>query len=121
VTYDSRGIAKALKLRRRTPILVAPSPVRGDVHIELQRCKGCQLCIECCPTHVLELSESFNSAGYHHPVVVADECVCCQGCYKICPDFAIFAILREAATPEPASGSVTVTVVQQDVRAEVQP
>ncbi len=121
MTYDSRGIAKALKLRRRTPILVAPSPVRGDVHIELQRCKGCQLCIECCPTHVLELSESFNSAGYHHPVVVADECVCCQGCYKICPDFAIFAILREAATPEAASGSVTVTVVQQDVRAEVRP
>lgn len=119
--YDSEGIAEALRLRRRTPILGAPSPVRGDVHIQVQRCKGCELCIECCPTHVLALSESFNSAGYHHPVVVADECICCQGCYMICPDFAIFAIVREAATQKAPSGSAAVTVVQRNVRAEVRP
>jgi 2-oxoglutarate ferredoxin oxidoreductase subunit delta len=122
VRYDSEVIAETLRLRRRTPILAAPSPIRGDVHIRVERCKGCQLCIECCPTHVLRLSESFNDAGYHHPVVAAaDECVCCQGCYKICPEFAIFAVLREAATQEAASGGVPVTVVQRDVRAEVRP
>ena len=119
--YDSEGIAEALMLRRRTPIVAAPSPVRGDVHIRVERCKGCELCIECCPTHVLRLSESFNDAGHHHPVVVADECVCCQGCYKICPEFAIFAILREAATQGAASGGVAVTVARQDVGAEVRP
>jgi 2-oxoglutarate ferredoxin oxidoreductase subunit delta len=121
VRYDSQGTAEALRLRRRTPILAAPSPVRGDVHIRVERCKGCQLCIECCPTHVLRLSETFNDAGYHHPVVVADECICCQACYTICPEFAIFAIPREAATQEAASGGAAVTVVQRDVRAEVRP
>ena len=117
--YESESIKRALRLKRRSPILAAPALVRGDVQIQVLRCKGCQLCIECCPTHVLGLSEGFNSAGYRHPVVLADECVCCQGCYKVCPDFAIFAVLREAAAQEAASGGSAVTVVQRDVKAEV--
>ena len=104
--YDYEGIAEALSLRRRAPILVAPVPVRGDVHIQAQRCKGCELCIECCPVHVLRRSDNFNDAGYHYPVVTADECVCCQACYKICPDLAIFAVLRET----PAQGAASTQV-----------
>jgi 2-oxoglutarate ferredoxin oxidoreductase subunit delta len=99
--------------------MAAPSPVRGDVHIQVQRCKGCELCIECCPTHVLRPSESFNDAGYHYPVVVADECVCCQGCYKICPEFAIFAILRGRDRAGSERGGVAVAVLQRDADAEV--
>ena len=103
---DFKGIAEALSLRRRAPILAAPLPVRGDVHIQADRCKGCELCIECCPAHVLRRSESFNAGGYHYPVVTADECICCQACYKICPDLAIFAVLRETAAGETASAEV---------------
>ena len=76
----------------RAPILPKPPPVRGTVHIRVERCKGCELCVEYCPTRVLALSSEFNAAGYHYPVVVSDDCVACQGCMTICPEFAIFAV-----------------------------
>jgi 2-oxoglutarate ferredoxin oxidoreductase subunit delta len=113
------GIAETLGLRRRSPMLLAPSPVRGDVHIQIQRCKGCGLCTDCCPNHVLRLSESFNDAGYHYPVVAGEDCVCCQACYMICPDLAIFAVLREAASRESAGAGTAVTPAQRDLTGEV--
>ncbi len=66
---------------------------RGIVHVVEDRCKGCGYCIEYCPTKVLELSNRFNSKGYHPPAAVRPElCVNCRYCETICPDFAIFSI-----------------------------
>ncbi len=77
----------------RAPMLPAPPPVRGTVHILIERCKGCEFCVEYCPTGVLALSDEFNVKGYHYPVVVsADECIACQACSTICPEYAIFAL-----------------------------
>lgn len=81
----------------RAPILSEPVPVRGTVHIRVERCKGCELCIEYCPPRVLALSPDFNAKGYHYPVVGSDDCICCQACSTICPEFAIFA--TPAAVP----------------------
>lgn len=78
--------------RARTPIPPEPPPVRGTVHLLTERCKGCELCIEYCPTDVLTLSSEFNVKGYHYPLVVSDDCIACQGCSTICPEFAIFAL-----------------------------
>ena len=65
----------------------------GDVHIIVDRCKGCGFCVEYCPKDVLELSEKFNRKGYHPPIVVqSGECVNCDLCEMICPDFAIFCL-----------------------------
>lgn len=75
----------------RIPVLPQPQPPRGTVHIRVERCKGCQLCIECCPTDVLTLSVGFNAKGYHYPEVASDACITCQACATICPDYAIFA------------------------------
>ena len=65
--------------------------IKGDIHINKDRCKGCGFCVEYCPRDVLELSEEFNIKGYHPPrIIKEDECCYCQLCETICPEFAIF-------------------------------
>lgn len=64
----------------------------GEVLIIEERCKGCGFCVEYCPKGVLVLSERFNKKGYHPPEVIKKgECVNCNLCEMICPDFAIFS------------------------------
>lgn len=83
-----------------------PAPIRGVVHIDIDRCKGCELCVEYCPTEVLELSSQFNPKGYHYPEVAGENCICCQACFTICPEFAIFVTL---ATSEVGAREVSVS------------
>ncbi|OYD13961.1 4Fe-4S ferredoxin [candidate division WOR-3 bacterium JGI_Cruoil_03_51_56] len=67
-------------------------PPHGEVHIVIDRCKGCGFCITYCPRQVLEVSTHFNRKGYHPPTVVHPEaCVNCGLCETICPDFAIWS------------------------------
>lgn len=75
----------------RSPITQRPQAPGGIVHVTIARCKGCELCIECCPTKVLTLSRDYNGAGYHYPVWSGDGCIECNACYTICPEYAIFA------------------------------
>ena len=75
----------------------------GEVHIIVDRCKGCGFCIEYCPKDVLEFSDAFNRKGYHPPKVVkSDECVNCSLCEMICPDFAIFCLSISDENGSPA-------------------
>jgi len=68
----------------------------GEIHIMKERCKGCGFCVEYCPRDVLELSEEFNLKGYHPPVIADDDaCVECHLCEMLCPEFAIYVVLKE--------------------------
>ncbi len=80
----------------RTPVNLDSVHVpRGVVHLILERCKGCKLCIELCPQDVLEASDDLNDKGYHYPIIAEGKetsCVHCGFCTMICPEFAIFTL-----------------------------
>lgn len=67
------------------------------VVIDLERCKGCALCVEFCPQDSLRLSEEITPRG-HHPAEVCnkDACTGCMICVLMCPDVAI-SIYRDAS------------------------
>jgi 2-oxoglutarate ferredoxin oxidoreductase subunit delta len=72
----------------------------GDVHIDIEQCKGCEFCIEYCPRDVLKLSKDFNRKGYHYPIVLKQgACVNCTLCEMICPDFSIFVVEGKPSHP----------------------
>jgi 2-oxoglutarate ferredoxin oxidoreductase subunit delta len=69
---------------------------RGEIHVLLERCKGCGWCVEFCPRKVLEVSDEINSKGYHPPKAVkANACASCGLCELLCPEFAIYVVETE--------------------------
>lgn len=69
---------------------------KGTVTIDVNRCKGCSLCIDACPQSVLVLDDNlFNARGYH-PVSYRDpdsKCTGCALCAVNCPDVC-FTVYR---------------------------
>ena len=69
--------------------IFSPLAIAGD------RCKGCGLCVEACPRHVLALNESVVNALGYHPVQLFDPAACTSDalCARVCPDvvFTVFA------------------------------
>ena len=75
----------------------------GDVYVIADRCKGCGFCVEYCPKDILAMSKGFNKKGYHPPEVVKHgECVNCNLCEMICPDFAIYSVEAQEEVKETA-------------------
>ena len=67
---------------------------RGTVVIELERCKGCDLCIDACPPRVLEMTvHDLNEQGFRYPQLVSEGCTACRACAQICPDF-VFQVYK---------------------------
>lgn len=65
-------------------------------------CKGCGICVEFCPSKVLELTEQGKAN-----VVREEDCISCGFCELHCPDFAIVVRDKEAAKSD-ASPKATV-------------
>jgi 2-oxoglutarate ferredoxin oxidoreductase subunit delta len=70
------------------------------LEIAIDRCKGCRLCIDVCPRHVLALDETFVNALGYHPVWLTgpDQCTSCALCARICPDAVYTVYARPKAT-----------------------
>ena len=82
----------ALATAARSDRPVTESPFE-PLEIAVDRCKGCGLCIDACPKHVLAHDDSIvNPLGYH-PIRLTDaaSCTSCALCARICPD-AVFAV-----------------------------
>jgi 2-oxoglutarate ferredoxin oxidoreductase subunit delta len=63
--------------------------VKGRVEIDIQKCKGCELCTVVCKENTLALSKEINNKGYRYIVTVNDDCTGCINCALVCPDAVI--------------------------------
>jgi 2-oxoglutarate ferredoxin oxidoreductase subunit delta len=63
----------------------------ASVTVKEELCKGCGLCVEACPKHIMKLDPSnTNQKGYHTAhCAVMEECIGCAFCAMMCPDVAI--------------------------------
>lgn len=65
---------------------------RGTVVVDVEACKGCELCIEACPPRVLKMGTEVNARGYRYPLL-RPGCTGCKACSQICPDF-VFQVYK---------------------------
>ena len=73
----------------------------GRIVIDVERCKGCELCREACPQEVISLGDTFNAKGYR-PALLVDpdhDCTGCALCAVVCPD-ACITVYRDIPTPK---------------------
>lgn len=64
--------------------------IKGTIVVDNERCKGCGVCVEACPTKVLRLNKEVNSRGYNYSYMADPEaCIGCAGCAVVCPDSCI--------------------------------
>ncbi|MBQ2826216.1 MAG: 4Fe-4S dicluster domain-containing protein [Clostridia bacterium] len=63
----------------------------NKVTFNVDRCKGCGLCVTVCPKKIITLSSTnLNQKGYH-PAEITDmsKCIACAMCATMCPDTVI--------------------------------
>ena len=89
---------------------------RGDIKIDIEKCKGCELCVESCPEDVIAMSKEVNNKGYLYAVKIEDNCTGCTNCALVCPD-AVITVFREVKKKKEqiakitnVTGNITVTV-----------
>jgi len=90
--------------------------VKGDIVIDIEKCKGCELCVEACPQETLGLSKKVNSRGYLYVVKIQDNCTGCVNCALVCPD-AVLKVYRKTLGKE--SPVAVVSNVTQDLTLTV--
>jgi 2-oxoglutarate ferredoxin oxidoreductase subunit delta len=66
---------------------------RGTVVVDVDACKGCELCVDACPPGVLVMTtNTVNMRGYRFPLLL-EGCTGCAACSTVCPDF-VFQVYR---------------------------
>jgi 2-oxoglutarate ferredoxin oxidoreductase subunit delta len=64
--------------------------IKGKIKIDIQKCKGCELCTVACKEDSIKLSKEINNLGYRYAIFVNQEiCTGCENCALICPDGVI--------------------------------
>lgn len=58
--------------------------------INVDECKGCQLCVQFCKPNALAIGNGINRLGYRYAVLAdEDACTGCAICARMCPDAVI--------------------------------
>jgi 2-oxoglutarate ferredoxin oxidoreductase subunit delta len=80
-------------------------PIKGWIEVNELFCKGCELCVNACPQHVLALDmEQLTPKGYHPVYLIGEGCTGCAICAIVCPEAAL-TVYRE----NPQKSNVPVT------------
>lgn len=76
--------------------------IRGTVTIEIETCKGCEICVGACQQKCLAMSKDINKKGYHYAVLIQDNCTGCANCALVCPDsaIAVYRVKKKAKEKE---------------------
>lgn len=63
----------------------------ANVSFQVDRCKGCKLCVTVCPKKIVFMrNDVINIQGFHPAgVIEEDQCIGCAFCAVICPDCVI--------------------------------
>jgi len=73
-----------------TSSITKPRKIKGKIEIDIQKCKGCELCTAACKEDSIKLSKEINNLGYRYAVFFNEEnCTGCENCALICPDGVI--------------------------------
>lgn len=56
-----------------------------ELTIHEKSCRGCQLCLDVCPTECF----SFDKEAMKATVIAVENCIECLSCHYICPSLAI--------------------------------
>jgi 2-oxoglutarate ferredoxin oxidoreductase subunit delta len=64
--------------------------IKGAIEVDVERCKGCDVCVHACPFDVLAMSKAVNTKGYTYSYMLnPDNCTGCASCGYVCPDGCI--------------------------------
>jgi 2-oxoglutarate ferredoxin oxidoreductase subunit delta len=64
--------------------------IRGSIVVDIDKCKGCEVCRVSCPTGTIAMSGEVNHKGYFYAFPAnPDLCIGCASCAIVCPDGAI--------------------------------
>ncbi|MHC4725746.1 MAG: 4Fe-4S dicluster domain-containing protein [Planctomycetota bacterium] len=69
----------------------------GKIIINIERCKGCGLCVMVCPKGCIVVSEKSNKNGFFPAQADNTECTGCAACAIICPE-AIIEVFRDQSS-----------------------
>lgn len=90
--------------------------VKGDIIIDIERCKGCELCIDACPQDALETSRKVNNKGYLYIVRVDDSaCTGCTNCALVCPEGGI-TVYRQVGKKKEQIAKVSNVTKDMDIK-----
>jgi 2-oxoglutarate ferredoxin oxidoreductase subunit delta len=92
--------------------------VKGKVEIDIQKCKGCELCTAACKEHALSLSETINIKGYHYIIANNDACTGCVNCALVCPD-AVITVYRTHPKKKPVD--ITPVDIKEQLQTIIKP
>ncbi|MBS3098305.1 4Fe-4S binding protein [Candidatus Woesearchaeota archaeon] len=59
------------------------------IKINVEKCKGCNFCVDACPLKLIKISNKLNKKGFNYVLMDSDKCTGCGLCFQMCPDLAI--------------------------------